>query len=522
MLPTEQEFFIQMTTRICSSLDIRIALHRVFEYLNQLPPRIDRIFLHLYERNLIACRTVCEVTATTASYIDVLTPLTDEGKIRYEDNGAGIRIVAKPDDDPIVKYVAESLKLPHMSSIVLRLVVEGKLLGSLLIGTNAGQLFTEQHMKLLATVGEPFAMALSNALKFQEVYRLKERLTDDNNFLSSELLSHYDDNIIGSETGLKHVMNMARRVAVFNSPVVLLGETGVGKGIIAKAIHRMSPRQDGPFIVVNSGAITDSLMDSELFGHERGSFTGAIEQKRGRFERADHGTIFLDEIGEMPFPIQVRMLRVFQEKVIERVGGTKPIPVDVRIIAATHRNLEEMVKNNQFRQDLWFRLNIFPIYIPPLRDRRGDIPLLVDYYIQKKSRDLKLPFIPKLAPGAIQHLMDYPWPGNVRELDNVIERELISCSEEVLTFKRIAVENSYADTSACSRQEDGPILKIDEVLRSHILHALKAANGVIHGPNGAAKILEINPSTLRSRMEKMGILYGKQSKNNNFTNRDKL
>ncbi|MDD5168375.1 MAG: sigma 54-interacting transcriptional regulator [Syntrophales bacterium] len=503
-----------MTTRICSSLDIGTALQRSFHYLAQYMP-IEFIFLHLYEQSLGAVRTISEVTATKRRSIEVITPLTSEGRASFENPGVNnTRIVSHPSDDPVVKKVSESLNMPEMSALVLRLVVEGKRLGSLAIATNGGPRYTEEHLQLVSMLNEPFAMAFSNALKYQEVLQLKERLADDNHYLSQELLRLSSDEIIGSETGLKQVMDMTRKIASLDNPVLLLGETGVGKGVIASAIHQLSPRRNGPFIVVNSGAIPETLMDSELFGHEKGAFTGATELKRGKFERAHQGTIFLDEIGEMPPPIQIRMLRVIQEKVIERVGGMKPMPVDIRIIAATHRNLEEMIENNQFRQDLWFRLNVFPISIIPLRERTEDIPALVYYFIRKKSRELKLSVTPELASGAIDRLMHYPWPGNVRELDNVIEREMILNNQGPLKFDHLALKNTYAETSAAHQSAGGggQLPKIDAVLRDHILNALKITNGVIHGPHGAAAILGINPNTLRSRMGKLGIPYGKRGK----------
>jgi transcriptional regulator with GAF, ATPase, and Fis domain len=283
----------------------------------------------------------------------------------------------------------------------------------------------------------------------------------------------------------------------------------VGKGVIASAIHYLSPRRKSPFITVNSGAIPETLIDSELFGHEKGAFTGAIEQKRGRFERANQGTIFLDEIGELPAHAQIRMLRVLQEKEIERVGGTKAIPVDIRIIAATHRNLQEMVRAKQFREDLWFRINVFPIRVPPLRERKEDIPSLVYYFINKKIKQLKLPAAPELSPGAIDHLMTYHWPGNVRELENVVERELILNKGEPLTFRLLAgVDETCPPETLAGLPEE--LFNLDKVNAMHIQRALQKAKGIVHGPGGAAAILGINPSTLRSKMKKLGIPYGRK------------
>ena len=300
------------------------------------------------------------------------------------------------------------------------------------------------------------------------------------------------------EFGLKDAMEMVRQVAPLDSPVLLRGETGVGKDVIANALHYSSPRQDGPFIKVNCGAIPETLLDSELFGHEKGSFTGAIARKRGCFERAHHGTIFLDEIGELPPAAQVRMLRVMQYKEIQRVGGSASIPVDIRIIAATHRNLEEMVRAERFREDLWFRLNVFPIVIPPLRSRKADIPALARHFLKRKSRELKLPASPTLAPGAIDRLMAYDWPGNVRELENVLERALILSKGEPLTFDRFfsSGQPDVAMTLPARRNRSQPL---DEVVSTHIRRVLEETEGRIHGPGGAAEVLGMNPSTLRAR-----------------------
>jgi transcriptional regulator with GAF, ATPase, and Fis domain len=335
-------------------------------------------------------------------------------------------------------------------------------------------------------------------------------LADDNRYLQQELLRLSGEDIVGADFGLRGVMEMVRQVAPLDSPVLLLGETGVGKDVIANAIHYSSLRREHPFITVNSGAIPENLLDSELFGHEKGAFTGAIAQKRGRFERANKGTIFLDEIGELPPQAQVRMLRVLQHKEIERVGGSNPIHVDVRIIAATHRNLEEMLKADLFREDLWFRLNVFPIMIPPLRARKADIPALLHHFIQRKTIELKLPTRPTLAPGAMDRLVAYHWPGNVRELENMVERALILNRSGPVEF---AFHDSAGHEDVCELSEDPfgskEALLLDQAIRRHIQKVLKIADGKIHGPGGAAELMGINPSTLRNRMNKLAIPYGR-------------
>ena len=505
----EDKFFHEMTMLICSSLDIETALQRSLNRLVKVMP-VDAIYLHLYEQSMGAVRTIVEVTAAGNRILDKITPLDQAGRDSFERPGVpNVRIVNQPKADPVINKIAESFKMQNSSNLVMRLVIEGKRLGSLTLTAEGNNRYSEEHARLFSLLNEPFAIALSNALTHQEVLRLKDMLTDDNRYLHQELLRMSGDEIIGSDFGLKDVMEMVRKVGPLESPVLLLGETGVGKGVIASAIHDLSPRRKGPFITVNSGAIPETLIDSELFGHEKGAFTGAIEQKRGRFERANQGTIFLDEIGELPPHAQIRMLHVLQEKEIERVGGTKHIPVDIRIIAATHRNLQDMVKANQFREDLWFRINVFPIRVPPLRERKEDIASLVYHFINKKTKQLKLGAAPELLPGAIDRLMNYRWPGNVRELENVVERELILNKGDPLSFGILAGTDRTDHSAAYVELPDGSF-SLDRVNALHIERVLKMTNGTVHGTGGAAALLGINPSTLRSKMKKLGILYGRK------------
>jgi transcriptional regulator with GAF, ATPase, and Fis domain len=269
-----------------------------------------------------------------------------------------------------------------VSMMILKLELEGVRVGFLVLSVNGKDRYTDEHANYLLLLNEPFAIAMKNALQHQELLRIRDSLDDDNRYLRQQIRELAPSQIIGANRGLKNVMQMVRQVADIDSPVLLLGETGVGKGVIANAIHYSSPRKQMPFVSVNCGAIPDSLFESELFGHEKGAFTGANAQKKGRFERANTGTIFLDEIGELPVQAQVRLLHVFQEKYIERVGGTEAIPIDVRIISATNRNLQDMIKAGKFREDLWYRLNVFPIIIPPLRHRKEDIPEFVHSFIE--------------------------------------------------------------------------------------------------------------------------------------------
>ena len=356
-------------------------------------------------------------------------------------------------------------------------------------------------------LNEPISIAVANYLQYQETLRLKELLADDNRYLHRELRQRSGDTIIGANFGLKGVMDQVRQVAPLDSPVLLLGETGVGKEVLANAIHAASQRRDGPFIKVNCGGLPESLLDSELFGHEKGAFTGAVGRKRGRFERADKGTIFLDEIGELPMAAQVKLLRVLQTKEIERVGGSETVPVDVRIVSATHRNLEDMIREERFREDLWFRLNVFPIMIPPLRQRPQDVPELVDHFISRKSREMKISRPLRLAPGALQRLTSHRWPGNVRELENAVERAIIQTQgnrSELLAFDTPSLP---AKVNCAGRPEgQNPRMQLlDDVIVAHIRRALNKSGGKVEGKGGAAELLGLHPSTLRGKMRKFGI-----------------
>jgi transcriptional regulator with GAF, ATPase, and Fis domain len=292
-------------------------------------------------------------------------------------------------------------------------------------------------------------------------------------------------------------------VASKDSTVLISGQTGVGKEVIARAIHQLSPRKKGPFVKVNCGAIPENLVDSELFGHEKGAFTGAVALKRGRFELAHTGTVLLDEIGELPLQAQVRLLHILQHKEVERVGGTKFIPVDIRIIAATHRDLKTMVYSGQFRQDLWYRLNIFPIHIPALKERKEDISALVRHIVDTKCQKLGFKESPRVSKQCLESLTAYDWPGNIRELENMIERELIKNNGQIYSF----IDGNENQTYNPKESSSNKLESLDQAMFNHIQKALKYTQGKIHGPNGAAELLEIHPNTLRHRMKKLGISF---------------
>lgn len=507
----ENEFFRQAALRICGNLEIEEAMFSCLQFLRKVMPA-DRIFLQCLDRGFGAMRTIATATPTECHKLDLLTPLSEEARasagLQNLPAMSDISIFEDPEKYAISREMLKFHSVSCTSLMVMLIKSKSRVLGSLVLISEGIEKYTEKHAKLLSLLKEPYAIALSNALKHREVLKLKDLLADDNRYLHGELRRLSGDEIVGANFGLKEVMEKVQQVAALDSPVLLLGETGAGKDVIANAIHYSSHRRNGPFVNVNCGAIPDTLIDSELFGHEKGAFTGAISQKRGRFERSDKGTIFLDEIAELPPQVQVRLLRVLQDKEIERVGGINTISLNIRIIAATNRNLEEMINANQFREDLWFRFNVFPIWIPPLRDRKSDIPALLQHFINQKAKELKLPTIPTLSPAAIDPLLDYDWPGNVRELQNVVERALIlnQPDGEPISFEHL----NFAHPQKISSQDSVQNIEsdnLDSVIANHIRQVLTKANGKIHGPGGVAELLDINPSTLRNRMNKLGINY---------------
>jgi transcriptional regulator with GAF, ATPase, and Fis domain len=512
----ENAFFREATLRLCGHLRIEEGLRACVEFLSQHMPA-DTVYLEKYELELGAMHIVARADAEKGERMDVLVPLPDAAKAAMLEAGRAFRagqlppvlVINRPQEEPVTKSLLAALGEPSCSALSLPLIVEGQPVGALALLAEGDDRFDENHIRLYATLKEPFFVAMSNTLEHEEVIKLKNLLADDNRYLHQELLRISGDEIVGADFGLREVMRKVRQVAPTESPVLLAGETGVGKDVIANAIHLGSPRRDGPFIPVNCGAIPDSLLDSELFGHEKGAFTGALSQKRGRFERADKGTILLDEIGEMPPEAQVRLLRVIQHREIERVGGTERIPVDIRVIAATNKDLEARVRAGRFREDLWFRLNVFPVEVPPLRERSSDIPALVHHFIERKAGELKIGEPPRLATGAIDDLMAYDWPGNVRELENLVERAMILHRGEPLRFDDLGT-SLPRKAAAAPRVEDQELLPLDEVIARHIKRVLDRTGGKIHGPGGAGELLGINPNTLRYKMRKLSIPFRKR------------
>ena len=508
----ENDFFRHATLLICSSLDIETVLRRCMEYLGKFMP-VSGMFLNRFEQELGIIRCLAMVSMNGDNRKLKPTAL-DKNAIRFIESSRRrpqqYIIVNQPKLNPVAQVLFKEFDLSDLSFIGTLLTLDGQAIGSLgIMAPGEGQ-YNDDHGNLVALLREPFSIAMSNALRYQEVLKLKEMVEVENWELRREMNRVSVDEIVGANFGLKNIMEMVRQVAPVDTPVLLLGESGVGKEVIANAIHNMSPRRNYAFIKVNCGAIPGDLLDSELFGHEKGAFTGAIESKRGYFERADKGSIFLDEIGELSPQAQVRLLRAIQNGEIRRVGGKETIPVAVRVMSATHRNLEEMIVSGYFREDLWYRINTFPIMIPPLRHRREDIPPLIHHILEKKSKSLKIHTPPHITSADLERLKSYSWPGNIRELENLIERALIQSKGHSETVPLRIDHFNSAPKIRNAREfpaENHPLVTLDDAMREHIRQALKMTNGKISGPNGAASILGINPNTLRSRMRKLGISF---------------
>jgi transcriptional regulator with GAF, ATPase, and Fis domain len=346
-------------------------------------------------------------------------------------------------------------------------------------------------------------MAVNNALAFKQIAELRDKLNQEREYLKEEIsLEHNFDDIVGESAGLRNVLREIKTVAPTNATVLIQGETGTGKELLARAIHNLSPRAEHTFIKLNCAAIPAGLLESELFGHEKGAFTGAIARKIGRLELAHQGTLFLDEVGEMPLDLQPKLLRALQEREIERLGGTRPIQVDVRLIAATNRDLAKMVAEKEFRSDLFYRLKVFPVFAPPLRERAGDIPILVRHFVARHSRRMGKT-IETIPAEAMEALVAWKWPGNIRELENFLERAVILSRGSTLYVPTAELEDVYGDEEEESAHDANPTLQ--EAEREHILRALREAKGMIGGPTGAAAKLGLKRTTLNSKIKKLGI-----------------
>jgi formate hydrogenlyase transcriptional activator len=399
----------------------------------------------------------------------------------------------------------------------LPLIGKNRMLGALSLGRLEDVPFTVDDVEFLTQVANQVAIAVENALAYTQIAELKDRLAQEKVYLENEIRSELKfEEIIGQSASLRSVLSQIETVAPTDSTVLIYGDTGTGKELVARALHNLSSRAGNAFVKLNCAAIPTGLLESELFGHERGAFTGAISQRVGRFELAHNGTVFLDEIGEIPLELQPKLLRVLQEREFERLGGTRTIRSDARLIAATNRDLSAMVDEQKFRQDLFYRLNVFPIRVPPLRERTEDIPLLVRHFVQQLSRRMNK-HIDSIPSDTMRALVRYEWPGNIRELQNVIERAVILSPGPALRVS-LADLQSRVEPAAVKRlkapvEVEGANMRsvLDETERVQILRALEQSKGIVSGPEGAAALLGMKRSTLQFRMQKLGVRVSRTS-----------
>ena len=416
--------------------------------------------------------------------------------------------------DQFPAEIVKILRGEGLSSVCcVPLITHGRTLGTLNLASKNDSAFSPHDVELLNQVAAQIAIAVENALAFKEIDALKNKLAVEKLYLEEEIRNEFNfEEIVGESVALRRALQQVELAAPANTTVLLLGETGTGKELFARAIHNLSPRRERTFVKVNCTAIPSGLLESELFGHERGAFTGAVNQKIGRFELADGGTIFLDEVGDIPLELQPKLLRVLQEQEFERLGSNRTQRVDVRVVAATNADLSRLIAEKAFRSDLYYRLNVFPIQIPALRDRREDIQLLVRYFVQQFSRRLNKP-VEYVPAEAMEALVSYSWPGNVRELENMIERAVLLSPGKELKIPLSELRANSATPAnpfgASPVSADVPasttIGTLEEAERQHILRALRQTRWRIAGAQGAAKILGMKRTTLQAKMRKLGI-----------------
>ena len=496
----EEAVMLQLSTALLANMDVRKLLDAISASIRELIPS-DLAGLGLYDpvQNNIAVELL-------GDYDSSLVPR--EIRMPLEDTVVGAAFTTREPvclgdltaDIPLAAQAPYPAALGMRAVCAVPLIHRGEAIGVLAISRREPHSITNSEMLMLAQIADQVAMAVSNAIAFRRIAELRDRLGQEKKYLEEEInLERRFDDVVGESMGLRRVLREIETVAPTNATVLIQGETGTGKELLARAIHRLSPRSERTFIKINCAAIPAGLIESELFGHEKGAFTGAIARKIGRLELAHEGTLFLDEVGELPLDLQPKLLRALQEKEIERLGGSRPISVDVRLIAATNRDLAQMVAEKQFRSDLYYRLKVFPVFSPPLRERSGDIPILVRHFVDAHSRRMGKR-IETIPAETMEALTRWSWPGNIRELENFLERAVILTRGPVLFVPLAELEIQETQDG---QDWENPTLQAAE--REHILRVLREAQGQIGGPNGAAARLGVKRTTLNSKIKKLGI-----------------
>jgi formate hydrogenlyase transcriptional activator len=501
---------LEINNAVVSNLTQEALFHAISEALRRVVP-FDRTALFLHDRERDVLRLFLLESARPSRYFTVgLEMAPGESHVGWVFSHR----------QPLVRHdLARERQFPMedrayedgiRAYVIVPLLIRGEAIGTLAVASTTPGQYAESDVACLQEAATQIALAVENMRSYEEIAALKTRLEHENVYLQEEIRrEHNFDEMIGDSPALLEVLRRVARVAPTDTTVLVCGETGTGKELIARALHSQSGRRDRPLVKVNCGAISAGLVESELFGHVKGAFTGALERRVGRFELAHGGTLFLDEVGELPLETQVKLLRVLQEQEFEPVGSSQTIRVDVRVIAATGRDLEEAVRAGRVRADLFYRLNVFSLRVPPLSERRADIPQLVAFFLDRLGRQLGKR-VEGVSPESMERLVRYPWPGNVRELRNVIERSLVLCQGPLVTLDADLLPAAAPPAGRVETADDRPgapvpANSLEAVERRHILNVLAETDGIIEGPKGAARILSLHPNTLRSRMKKLGI-----------------
>jgi formate hydrogenlyase transcriptional activator len=499
-LPRESDrlkLLLDITNTLVSNLGCRDLLRTVSASIRQVM-RCDSVGVWLPDAQHVRLRQLAMDFPESKGYLKEDWQLPVEGTELGRVFKTGEAYVVRTRADFISDW---STPMAHAEAIesgcALPLISRNRTVGVLTLGSRVENSVSREDVDFLMQAAGQVAIAIENALAYREIAELKDKLAQEKLYLEDEIRGEMDfEGIVGQSSALRHVLNLVETVAPSDSTVLLLGETGTGKELIARAIHERSRRRERTFVKLNCAAIPTGLLESELFGHERGAFTGAIAQKTGRLELADQGSLFLDEVGDIPIEIQPKLLRALQEREFEPLGSNRTKKVDVRLVAATHRDLEKMMENREFRSDLYYRLNVFPIRIPPLRERPGDIPLLARYFIQKHGRQMNKK-IESIPAAAMRKLSSWHWPGNIRELENFIERSVILTHGTALQAPVGELSNNGRNAPVPGTRQANE--------RDEIVRVLKITDGRVAGADGAAARMDIKRTTLISRMKKLGI-----------------
>ncbi len=501
------DFFYQSIEMLCCTSDFKKALEQFWPFLcAHVPVTKLNLGRSNFDSNVADAMAICsnagvELHHEHYAHSKEQVNMHRDGSISLADDPMGLFLLDKADPSAqfFQYFTSEGFRLTP-PFFFLRTTSEGVIRGAAIFSCSPDNLFTERHLEFLRALRLPILIAFQNYFHYQELAELKDIIWQENVQLKQQISGTRKVAIIGANGGLAHVMERVRLAAPVDVPVLITGETGTGKELFAKAIHELSPRADYPFVAVNCGAIPTSLIDSELFGHLKGAFTGASQNHKGRFERANGGTIFLDEIGELPLEVQARLLRVLQERTIERVGGNSPIPVDFRLVAATNKDLPSMVRAGTFREDLYYRLSVVNLRVPPLRERKNDLPVLVEHFIKRAAARFGI-MTPALPPAELLKLYEFPWPGNVRQLQNAVEEALVLSAGGPLHFSLNEKQSAAPFAPLVS-------MPFEAAQRFYFTQLLLSCNGRVAGKGGAAEKAGLNPNTLRSKLQKLGVPYG--------------